>query len=925
MASSMDVSVTTNSFVITRLPVKEYHQYDVFNPDINIANKRQRAIHILQTSVAPQIFNPRAVYDGKRLLYASRELGLPGGGSGTFTIRLGNDPSAPVGSHGVVQVRITKTAGGIIRPTDLNKLIQNGEQVTALTATATNLLQLLIRQSSNQNNPTNNGRAFFSPIGKRILPGTGVELWRGFFQSVRPTIGKMLVTIDTSMAAVYESGPLIDVAMNVLNARTTREISFTSTNDPAFRKVQSHFKNRLVKTKTTGERTKTIHAIVPGPIGRYSFSKDGVTTTIEEHFRRAYNVRLAHPNTFGVRLSGSSAPFPVIVPAELCDVLPGQLYKKRLPVSATTAAVDFATMAPRNRLQTIAGGHSTGVASPIQGYMNSEFVRDAGMIIDSQPITLNAKLLAPPAMVFGGQELRPQHGAWNVMNQKFKNPQQMKYWGVVNFDAVRIGQTLVQRVIHELGQCCSNLGMIMSPPASVRHGDGHAPEKTLRETVKDITEIIMKECQASREKRPIDIIPIDMIIVLLPSKADEIRTRVKYWGDVETGTRTSCLREDKLQRANNQYFNNVAIKLNARLGGQYASPKSTILSKLGTGPFMIMGADVSHPGPGVARPSIASLVWSWVQAAASYIAFSEVQGPREEIIQDLQSMVKGAILAFGKKNKPPERIVFYRDGVSEGELETVKAAEIAAIKAACREVWLEKGVGQPLPRLTFIVVVKRHHVVFFPNDNQVDDGRTGNCRAGLVVDQLRSPLARDFYLQSHAAIKGTSRSGHYSILLDENFDGSTSAVQQLSFALCHVYAKATRSVSIPAPVYCTFHLLSFEFILRQLCTDADLVCARGKFHVDPRDNIDFDASTNTSGPEVFDLDTWRNNYKPLNRSLSYDKSMYFCDRLCTAVLLQLLRKVYFKASMATYYILRNGRQMWIQYDHHDRVGLLITV
>lgn len=30
------------------------------------------------------------------------------------------------------------------------------------------------------------------------------------------------------------------------------------------------------------------------------------------------------------------------------------------------------------------------------------------------------------------------------------------------------------------------------------------------------------------------------------------------------------------------------------------------------------------------------------------------------------------------------------------------------------------------------------------------------------------------------------------------------SIQAISFALCHVYAAATRSVSIPAPVYCEF-------------------------------------------------------------------------------------------------------------------------
>jgi eukaryotic translation initiation factor 2C len=95
---------------------------------------------------------------------------------------------------------------------------------------------------------------------------------------------------------------------------------------------------------------------------------------------------------------------------------------------------------------------------------------------------------------------------------------------------------------------------------------------------------------------------------------------------------------------------------------------------------MIFGADVAHPGPGASRPSIASVVYSWDPAAASYIAYSEVQAPRQEIIQGLQAMVKKAVLAFGKKNVPPKKIIFYRDGVSEGEMETVKQAEIRAIQ-----------------------------------------------------------------------------------------------------------------------------------------------------------------------------------------------------------------------------------------------------
>ena len=52
-------------------------------------------------------------------------------------------------------------------------------------------------------------------------------------------------------------------------------------------------------------------------------------------------------------------------------------------------------------------------------------------------------------------------------------------------------------------------------------------------------------------------------------------------------------------------------------------------------------------------------------------------------------------------------IVFYfRDGVSEGQFQTVMAKELTAIRDACWEMG-EKGTYKP--PITYIVVQKRHH------------------------------------------------------------------------------------------------------------------------------------------------------------------------------------------------------------------------
>ncbi|KAG8918309.1 hypothetical protein FRC01_001933 [Tulasnella sp. 417] len=118
----------------------------------------------------------------------------------------------------------------------------------------------------------------------------------------------------------------------------------------------------------------------------------------------------------------------------------------------------------------------------------------------------------------------------------------------------------------------------------------------------------------------------------------------------------------------------------------------------------------------------------------------------------------------GNANPAPRRILFYRDGISEGEFQACKSMEVAQIFKAC------DNIGILRPKLTFVVVGKNHHIRygFFPPRGGSAD-RSGNAPAGLVVDrEITSPVEYDFYLQSHGGLLGTSRSSHYNVLVDQN-------------------------------------------------------------------------------------------------------------------------------------------------------------
>lgn len=179
-----------------------------------------------------------------------------------------------------------------------------------------------------------------------------------------------------------------------------------------------------------------------------------------------------------------------------------------------------------------------------------------------------------------------------------------------------------------------------------------------------------------------------------------------------------------------------------------------------------------------------------------------------------------------------------------------------------------------------VVVGKRHHVRFFPQRPDEAD-RSGNCPAGTVVDRdITHPTEFDFYLQSHSGLLGTSRPAHYNVLYDEN-NFTPDSLQALSFALCHVYARSTRSVSIPAPVYCEFPPSQSSRVVHILMSiicaiDADIVCARAKNHYDPDGG---QADLTESGTQLDSteasrqLEAYKASFRPLNEKTK--RVMYF--------------------------------------------------
>ena len=104
-------------------------------------------------------------------------------------------------------------------------------------------------------------------------------------------------------------------------------------------------------------------------------------------------------------------------------------------------------------------------------------------------------------------------------------------------------------------------------------------------------------------------------------------------------------------------------------------------------------------------------------------------GAGEEISQNIATMFMGGLRAYQEVNGTfPKKVIFYRDGVGEGQLEEVKETEIKAIKAVMATL-NESGTADI--KLTFIIVSKRINTRFF-----TDTSPAQNPPSGTVVDDV---------------------------------------------------------------------------------------------------------------------------------------------------------------------------------------------
>ncbi|XP_038988491.1 protein argonaute 2-like [Phoenix dactylifera] len=432
-------------------------------------------------------------------------------------------------------------------------------------------------------------------------------------------------------------------------------------------------------------------------------------------------------------------------------------------------------------------------------FCSGEIAKQFGLSVAKEMTQVSGRVLARPDLKLrdaSGQiskfSIQNNDCQWNLLKNKLLEGQNLQNWGILDFSA-QPSHYKQQRLntgdfIHYIVKRCRNLGMQMNDQPLFVLDSRMAVlwdyDKLLGELNKAIHAAGAQQLQ---------------LLFCPMSDRHQGYKLLKLISETQLGLMTQCLLSHNANKMQDQYFANLALKMNGKLGGTNVELSDT-LPLVKDSPFMFIGADVNHPSSGnTTSPSIAAVVANLdCPGISRYATRIRAQPHRTERIMELMElgeMCRELVEDYARVNGvKPQKIVYFRDGVSDGQFDMVLNEELRDLVAAI------KSDGYS-PTITVVVAKKRHRTRLFPKSEREPCTRNGNVPPGTVVDTaIIDPMAFDFYLISHNGILGTSKPTHYYGLQDDH-GFMSDELQKLIYNLCFTFARCTKPVSLAPPVY----------------------------------------------------------------------------------------------------------------------------
>ncbi|EHA8587479.1 hypothetical protein COCNU_scaffold002342G000010 [Cocos nucifera] len=330
--------VKANHF-FAELPDKDLIHYDVtITPEVASKNVNRDIIAELVKLYRESDLGMRLpAYDGRKSLYTAGELPFS---YREFNIKLVDEED---GISGPKREREYKVAIKFVARANLHHL---GQFLVGKCADAPQealqVLDIVLRElSTKRYYPV--GRSFFSPeIKTPQRLGDGLESWRGFYQSIRPT----QMGLSLNIAAFIEPLPVIEFVAQLLG----KDALSRPFSDSDHVKIKKALRGVKVEVTHRGHvrRKYRISGLTSQPTRELMFPVDDqCMKSVVDYFQEMYEFTIQYTHLPCLKVGNQKKAN--YLPMEACKILGGQRYTKRLNEKQITALLKVTCQRPKDR------------------------------------------------------------------------------------------------------------------------------------------------------------------------------------------------------------------------------------------------------------------------------------------------------------------------------------------------------------------------------------------------------------------------------------------------------------------------------------------------------------------------------------------------------------------------------------------------
>ncbi|XP_072372927.1 piwi-like protein 1 isoform X2 [Scyliorhinus torazame] len=610
------------------------------------------------------------------------------------------------------------------------------------------------------------GRNYYNPQDPIMIPQHRIMVWPGYTTSILQ----------------YENSVMLcaDVSHKILRSETVLDVMYQLYEQFGEHRFQEACSKELVGVIVLTRYNNKTYRIddvdwVQNP--RNTFKKaDGSQISYIDYYKKQYStditdlnqpVLISQPKRQG---PGGTSIGPICLIPELC-YLTGMTDKIRSDFNVMRDLSVHTRLAPEQREQRL-----WRFIDYIQKDDNvQKELSDWGLQFDAKLHSLSGRVVPSEKIHQGGKmfDYNPQAAEWSreTRGAYLINPIPLENWVLV---FTRRNADVARSLFQTLGKVVNAMGIRMEKPLMIE--------------VEDRSEAFLKALQSNVTQST------RIVVCVLPSNRKDKYDTIKKYLCVECPTPSQCVVARTLSKpqALMAIATKIALQMNCKMGGELWSVEIPLKQ------LMVVGIDCYHDNA-AGRKSIAGFVASLNQSITRWFSRCILQERGQELVDGLKVCLQAALKTWHAYNKClPGRIIVYRDGVGDGQLDTVVNYEVPQLLDCL------KYLTDYNPKLSVIVVKKRVNARFFSQSG----GRLQNPPPGTVIDtDVTRPEWYDFYIVSQSVKVGTVTPTHYNVVYDSS-NLKPDYMQRLTYKLCHMYYNWPGVIRVPAP--CQYaHKLAF--------------------------------------------------------------------------------------------------------------------